>query len=379
MKVSRDTWLLLLLLVILVTIMVLAGMGSQPKLPPLTSTSAAPDGAKALKLWMPELGHPVDENLVSEFAPPQGVGLVMMLQPEQILESEWEPLDAWVEAGGTLIVAGDQGGMSVAATHYKFSTLFLLDPIAEVSQTSPLLASPVLTNPVKVQTDMVLTSDRNDYVVYLATKDGPIAVSFAQGKGRVILCTSPQVFTNLGLKEDANAAFVLNLIALAKPKSTVWFDEWHHGLRAATTGIIGPDQWLRHTPIGNAFIFILVVVVVGLFLQGRAFGRPVPLPHEIRRRGVLEHVTAVANLGRRAGHRSDVLRQYHQQLKRHLGRRYRLDPSLADADYVAALTRYNPTLDHKALLKLLNQLRQPNINETDLVRLAAEAAQWIKE
>lgn len=381
MKLTRDAKLLIFLLVLLVAIMVAASMGKQAKLPPLVSISSAPDGAKALKLWLPELGFKVNENLVSEFSPPSGVDTILMLEPAAVIASDWEQIDTWVNEGGTLIVAGAGGGMSVAATHFDFSTVYSLDGIQESAQNSPLASSPELTSAVNVNTDTLLTSKRSDYVIHLANKDGLIAVSFAQGKGRVVLCTSAHIFTNRGLKEDANAAFVLNLLALAEPKSTVWFDEWHHGLRALASEeqIIGPDQWLRKTPIGNAFIFILAAVVIGLFMQGRAFGRPVPLPQEIRRRTVMEHVTAIANLNRRAGHRADVMRQYHAQVKRHLGRRYRIDPSLHDTEYVATLKKFNPSLDDEKLLKLLHGLSQPDTSEAEMVKLAAQSAEWIKE
>ncbi|MEW5938899.1 MAG: DUF4350 domain-containing protein [Chloroflexota bacterium] len=383
MKLSRDTWLMILLLAVLLAILIVsAGVGEPDEPVPLSSLSSAPNGAKALKLWLPELGFTVNEELVSEFAPPPGVDMVLILQPQYILESEWESLDAWIEAGGALIVAGDLEGMSDAAAHFDFSIRYAFDVTERLSPAAPLFTSPALTAPVGVQTDAFLITERDDYATHLANGDGAIVVSFDAGKGRVVLSTSANVFTNRGLKNDANAAFVLNLLSLAGPESTVWFDEWHHGMRLASTAeteTIGAGQWLRETPIGNAFIFIVAVVVVGLFLQGRAFGRPVPLPREIRRRGVLEHVTAIANLNRRAGHRADVLRQYHQQLKRHLGRRYRIDPSLPDAEYVATLKKFNATLDSEKLLKLLHGLSQKDVSEADMVKLAAEAAEWIKE
>ena len=104
-----------------------------------------------------------------------------------------------------------------------------------------------------------------------------------------------------------------------------------------------------------------------------------PLPHELRRRGALEHVNAMANLSRLAGHRHSILLQYHQQLKRSLGRRYRLDPTLPDDEYVASLARYNPAIDGQALLTLLNRLQQKKVSENEMVHLAAEATKWIKE
>jgi hypothetical protein len=170
---------------------------------------------------------------------------------------------------------------------------------------------------------------------------------------------------------------VLNLIALSAQKGRVWLDDWHHGIQSAA--IVGPSQWLRRTPAGHALLFVAITIFLALFLQGRGFGRPIPLRHEIKRRGPLEHVTAVANLNRKAGHRADVLHQYRQWVKRHLGHRYRLDPSLPDEEYVAELGKFNPALDKEKLLHLLQHLTQKNVSEADMVKLAEEASRWINE
>ena len=124
---------------------------------------------------------------------------------------------------------------------------------------------------------------------------------------------------------------------------------------------------------------MVFVIFLALLFRGRGFGRPVPLPHELRRRGALEHVSAMANLSRLAGHRHSVLLRYHQQLKRTLGRRYRLDPTLPDAEYVAHLVLYNPAIDGQALLVLLSRLQQQKIGENEMVHIATEAAKWIKD
>ena len=112
---------------------------------------------------------------------------------------------------------------------------------------------------------------------------------------------------------------------------------------------------------------------------GTAVRPPHPLKHELKRRGPIEHVTAIANLNRKAGHIKEVARQYHQRLKRHFGQRYRLDPSMRDEEYVEALAGYNPAIDKEKLLRLLTRLTQPNVNEAELLKLSAEAARWMSE
>jgi hypothetical protein len=120
------------------------------------------------------------------------------------------------------------------------------------------------------------------------------------------------------------------------------------------------------------------VLFVGLVLSGRRFGRPVPLSRPGRRRAPLEHVVAVANLSRRAGHRRAVLEQYRGQLKRELGRRYRLNPTLPDDEYVAELAHFRPDLDTASLARLLARLRAPDVGEGEMVALAQQTASWLQ-
>ena len=99
----------------------------------------------------------------------------------------------------------------------------------------------------------------------------------------------------------------------------------------------------------------------------------------MRRRAPLEYITAIANLKRRAGHRAAVLSHYRHRLKRSLGRRYRLDPTLSDEEYVSQLAKLNPNLDNIALRNLLTRLRRRPGNETEMIQLAREVSTWLKE
>jgi hypothetical protein len=207
-------------------------------------------------------------------------------------------------------------------------------------------------------------------------QDLPVLVSFEQGQGRVILGTITEVFTNAGLKQAGNPELVLNILALAKEHGSIWFDEWHHGLQS-NEQILGPTEFLRRTPVGRSLLFVAFAILIVFFMQGRGFGRPIPLPHEIKRRGAIEHVTGIANLSRRAAHRSVVMMNYHQQIKRKLGQRYRLDPGMDDAEYVNKLFEYNPAINRNELLNLLKRLKRRDVNETEMVNLAVEASKWI--
>lgn len=379
MKLSRDGWLGLGLAVLLIVVMIAAGLQkNNADTVPYISTSAGKNGVLALKLWLEELDYQVVDTPMPTFAPPADADILLMLYPVvDVSETELKTLDKWVENGGTLIVAGDNMKTLNVFFHYDFQWQYLYESTPPLAAHTPLLVSPPQVDSAPLQAGFTLSSNRKDFITLLANKGQPVVVLFKQGQGRVILSTSAYPFSNLGIKETGNAQLVLNLISLGGSHKKVWFDEWHHGFQSSS--IVGPGQWMRRTSLGHALLFILGAVFLALVLQGRGFGRPIPLQHEIKRRGPLEHVTAVANLNRKAGHRASVLAHYHQQLKRHLGKRYRLDPALPDAEYVHTLVSYNSAIDPQELLNLLTRLSQKNVSDGELVKLADEAAKWMTD
>ena len=377
MKLSRDAWLGIGILValILVTSAAVLQKTREVELPYL-STSAAPNGTLALKSWLDELGYSPPEPPPPSFSPDESIKTIFIIQPlELISESEWNLIDRWVQDGGVLVLAGDNLQTDIAMDHFGFSSFFLQEQAVEAAPVAPLLNSPIIVSEVPIKTYYGITALETDFTPLLSVSGSPVLLFFEQGLGKVIISSTPYIFSNLALKDDKTAALVLNLIALTGQEGTVWFDEWHHGLRS--DNIVGPWQWLQNTPGGHAILFVVGTIFVALLLQGRAFGRPVPLSHEIKRRGPLEHVTAIANLNRKAGHRNEVLRQYHHRLRRHLGQRYRLDPSLSDDEYVESLSQYNPSIEKETLLKLLKNLSQWDVSEAELLKLASEATRWM--
>jgi len=385
-SLGRDFWLVTGLLALLgvVTALAAAHQTQQSTPPPLASFSNAPDGTRALRLWLGALGYTVRDDTPASFEVPPAASLALMLEPtDAVAPEEWRAIDRWVAAGGTLVLAGDGLGTALATAHYTITLSYLSDPALSLVAASPVLASPPLAQPAPAQAQAYLDTSRRDVLPLLASPAGPIALTFAQGKGRVIVSAAPYALTNAGLKQPGNPELALNLVSgsgAAGSRAEVWFDEWHHGVRPDAAGAVsGPEDWLRVTPAGHALLFVAALIFMALLLSGRRFGRPVPLARDTARRAPLEYISAMANLHRRAGQRRAALRHYHDQLKRRLGRRYRLDPALHDAEYVSRLAGLRPSLDAEALRTLLKDLSQPAVSEETLVRLAGQAADLMKE
>lgn len=381
MKLSRDSWLAIGLLVIIVLITIAAGIqeGRKAEMPALTSISSAPNGALALRLWLEGLGYKIAEPELTTFNISDDIDIAFILEPIYFeSENELILVKDWVEKGGTLIAAGKGVGSSQLAEAFGWGLGFDFNSeIQPVSQT-PLLDSPPQASAVNFEGNSHFSSPGNsDFVTLLATDSQPVVVMFDYGKGRVILAADATPFTNTGLKETGNASLVLNLLGFARKNDLVWFDDWHHNLRTGTQ-VIGPEAWLKSTPAGRSLLLFVAIVFLSLLLGGQAFGRPIPQVAETRRRGIMDYITAVANLNRRAKHRKAVLQYYHRMLKRHFGKRYRMDTSMPDEQFVAQLEQFNPALDGKALLALLAKLRR-DASEQEMVALAALVAEMMEK
>ncbi len=386
MKRNRDMLVLAVLLLSVLLLTVLVALQEARRTSStgvrLASASTQPSGAQALVLWLEALGFDVISDVPAEvFAVPEDTDLVFLLEPLlSITPQEWETLDAWVAEGGTLILVGEGSWTQQALRHYDVSSVYRYPfETVSTSATLPWGDNPPLATPVEARPYLTLWTERDEVAPLLTADAQPVLITFTLGEGRVVLGSIPFTFSNEGLKHEGNAELVLNLLAEVPPSGRIWFNEWHQGRRVRVAAPEGPGDWLRFTMTGRAVLYAAAVIFLGIVLQGRAFGRPVPLPRTLHRRGVLEHVTAMAQLSRRAGHRAEELRYYHHLLKRELGRRYRLDPDLPDEEYVHQLAAFDPNLDAEALRALLAGLRRSRVDEATLVRLAREAARWIEK
>jgi hypothetical protein len=379
-KLSRDQWLAVALFSLMLLLIIFTVMQEQrqQELPPLTSFSNQPDGSRALYLWLDALGYTPDNRSGQLYLIPDEAQMVLLLEP--LLppqEAELRLLENWVEEGGILLVAGRTWAAQQAMAYFDANRrIQAVTETAEFRPTTPLWQSPPLTDPPGWSAATYLHVEEADFTVQGVVNGRPVLLSRSLGQGQIWLASDPTIFTNEGLQQPGSAELVQNLVSQIGPSGLIWFDDWHRGIRPQEAVVGDLNDWLRRTPMGQAILLLAILTFVGLVLRGRPFGPPVPLPDNNRRRAPLEYITAIANLSRRAGHTQAVTHDYQQRLKRHLARRYRLNPNLPHAEFVEQLAAYDPNLDADALLTLLNQLSQPRLSEAELVRLATAVARW---
>jgi hypothetical protein len=376
-KISRDAILATILLAALFAVTVYGAAQQSPEenYPPGSIYSRQPTGARALKVWLDELGYETTTLEGGRFFPDETVDLILLLSPSEMLaENHVSILERWVRQGGTLVYAGDDFFVSNQLLEkFELDFEWLEQPVERLALIQPALdATPV--RDARVNAQAAWKPRRNDYVTHMAAAGKPALISFRYGEGQVFAITSVEPFTNEGLQDAGNAALVQNLIlAGAGRAGQVAFDEYHHGFQE-TPSI---RTWLVSSRTGWAVLYSLLAVFAFLVVSGRRFGQPVPLPEHIARRTTAEYIHALANLKRRAGRRQTVLTHYKDRLKRHLGRACGIDPSLNDDLFVYTVTQCRPELDAQDLTQLLANLSRSQVSERDMVRLAEQATRWL--
>jgi hypothetical protein len=326
--------------------------------------------------WLDALGYHAGNLEYSAFNVPTAASLLVVVEPwVQFEPAEVALLTAWVENGGTLVVAADNnyGGLPAA---FGASFVALARPAAPTVRQPFFNRPPLVDQLPPIYAGISLT--RKDAVVHLAVETAPqnatpTLVSFRYGRGKVYLTSHVFAFTNEGLRDRANAALVYNLLRDVPPGGQILFDEYHHGFIEPPD----PGRLLLRSPWGWALLYAAGIILAFMALGGRAFGVPLPLADARPRRSTAEYVTSMANLLRRARQRGPIAQHYHDELKRRLARPYAINPAQGDLAFTRELARYRE-IDQDALFEVLKGLNRDPSGERELVRLVGEADKWLK-
>lgn len=386
MRLSRD---LLFVLLVFAVLIALTAYGAylqvqkeqeQGQAIPYSTHSAAANGALALKMWMEDLGFQSRRLENQEFRLADDWRVLWILVPSQApTETEVRELLDWVGRGNTLILADNNLFRRNPLLRELGVELRPTAAYVDRVQVSQPLLGPVPEPGIRAQASVGLALGRGDFVSYVESEGLPLLVSLPgpRGAGRIWLLSAPYVLTNEGLRDPGNAALAGALLRTLPRDGAVVWDEYHLGFdRIGADDIF--DSLLLTTTWGWGILFALLVVLAYLGLNGQRFGRVMPLRQATARRSPAEYVRSMALLFRRGGKRRYVAQHYRQELKRVLGRPYRVNPELPDADFVRELARYRETLDASALLEILRALDRARLGERQLIHWAGLAVKFAR-
>ena len=374
-----DLRLLIGAFVALVIVSAIIVSRQEPPAFPLSVRNDRQYGAMALRLWLERSGYQVRETNSSASDLDDIDVLFKLSDYSWDMPSEdvsGDNLREWVEAGNTLIVAGTPFALNDFLTTFDISLGFY--PNIQ-TQTIFISAAPTLVAPPVYETVLIspfpIETERRDVVPHLFTYDGqPVLVSFPQGAGVVWVSGSTYPFTNVGIQQADNGALIANMLASVPSGATIGFDE-----RLFYQGPNTFNDWLFGTAPGWGIVLAVVMTMVYLFLRGRRFGAPIPLPENRLRREPVEYIQAMATLFRRTGQREAMMQHYQGQLRRRLSERYGVDPKLQGDELVKRVVYVDPSVDEAELRDLLTRLSRTNVSEHELISVAADVDGYLKK
>ncbi len=230
--------------------------------------------------------------------------------------SELNALEAHLQAGGRLIVAGQA----------TMVDRLLADPPRWISRGSDS-ASPAAGLGISGEETVPLSGFGSldpagvDQAVVIADDGTVVAVSRPVGEGRFVWIADSFPVHNQGIGVDEAAVTVMALIG---PQDRVLFDEYRHGYREeGGLWALLPDRWRLALGLGG------LVALMGLVAYGRRLGPP----HDLCRRmppGRELYLEAVAGMLARANAKADALETIRSEVRRRLEERApRTEPEVA--------------------------------------------------
>ena len=347
--------------------------------PEYSSYNAGPRGLKALYLLTGELG--LKKSRLEDSYRSLSGGVLIRVEnrfggiPAGIVpppESAAETLVQWVKGGGSLVLfsswetdltralgieLGDSfGGAEVESEETAFTA----------DAGNLVFAGGRSMKPVK------------DAEVIARSAKGAAAVSFALGRGRVIMVSDPYPVTNKGIQEGDNVIFVANIFRVLQP-SRVIFDE--SGGAAAGDAAGGAARPVVSKTLAAAGVQAAAALLLLYIFWGRRFGRPVPLLRTDTGLSA-QYVNTMANIYRQGRAREIALESIYTGFWHSLTRTLGV-PGSIEKEEIINLCRQRREMDSDGLEQILGsvgKLRQRGgLSEAELFALVHDMENWRRE
>ena len=348
----------LMVLAVLVLVL-LRGNASTNRSPSHASSSDAPDGTSALRLYADALGH-ASGLIEGGFNLPSTAGLLFIFTPGPFTADEVQQVNTWVTAGGVLVYAAEDGdpqldaqfGLGRSSRQIPAAAQAPAPVFGGIESVSGAEAARAF-NPTPSQVPLLRNRGHD-----------AIALREAVGQGVVVALTDPLILCNGYLEKADNGRFAADLMAMTPAGGRVWFDEFHHGATAN-----GPPEtaWMT-TPWGLALVWAVLILFVGLALRGRAFGPTISLRPRADR-STAEYASAVGSLLHRTGARRVTLETLLSASRRAVAERIGLGSSVSSDRLTSTIPQRAPA----AAAELANaerEIDQASLSEPEVLAVA---------
>lgn len=302
-------------------------------------------GAQQLAALLQDQGYDVQARTTGLLFPEPGEHVWFVLAPTTAFtQQELVVLEQWVAGGGVLVLAPTTADRSVLPA-FDLGLRRVWPRVRSAALALPTLNWPPVGE-VELRATHRLAIGCGRAAIHIGDCQRPFLVSLGHGGGHVVVLASLYPLSNAGLANGRHAQLAINVMRLyAPPGAVVRFDELHRRL---------PCCWLWRTASGWATMLAGITAVAFLLWRAQPFGQPRPATRvrhaESRQASAFINQLAAAEKALDED-RVEVRRHYWRRLKRRLGKRFALDPRLADESFLAAC---RPYLDDVQMSRLIH-------------------------
>lgn len=312
---------------------------------PCTYATGA-DGAKAAYLLLKDLGYSIERfEGAARDLPMEATGAILIApEPFAVTEGWRARVHQFARAGGRVLVTGNPGAELLPGQALTRSDLLDLE-----TRSYPALVPSPLTRGASAVTMSWGPSweEKAGEVVPLYGEPGRIvAVTLAEGRGRIVWWSAPTPLTNVGLGKAANLALLLNVVGPVRGTRILW-DEASHAHGGSLLA------YLERTPLAWSLFQAGFVFLAVCLTYSRRSG-PLSAGSEPARHSPLEFVETMGELYRRAGVTSAAVEIFLARFRGLLARRLGLPPGTA-AEPLAAAAAARLGCDRSRLQELLDE------------------------
>jgi hypothetical protein len=295
-------------------------------------------------------------------------GLLILAEPgeDQLTDADARHLLAWVEAGNTLLLASAHR----TPLHQELDLSLRGGSDDDDQVTVELAASGGYLEGIdRLTVERRATLHAPHALPLWWVEDKPGALVLRRGKGRVIAVADPALLTRRGLGRADNVLFLVNVVDRQAHEGTVYFDEYHHGLRSSGGfwGYLG--YYHQHLTL----LPILLAVGAAVWLTAVRLGPAVPTPRETRVDAV-DYASALGRLYQQTGARRLMARTLSRGFLDALTRFLRLRRGALPAELLATWRQHDPegkSADRlQSLLRGVGELRTSEVTDKQLLTWA---------
>jgi hypothetical protein len=281
-----------------------------------SSYSVARNGGKVYYLLMRKLGYKVErlENKLASIGE-KGAALIILVPQASISEGDADWCRQFIVSGGTVLIADEDDNeifRRFGIVPYRVTASGAAEEVIPIPSPVTGGAQKVLISTSSRLKFSTLQGDSREIII--VDEKGVIMAEVRHGKGRLIVSTAPEIFSNELIQKEDNSLLAVNCINSAPGGRPVFVDEFHHGFRDRQTLLQSLD-----VPAKYLLFQILCLIFLVFLRSGMTFQSPLPYGIEERRKP-LDFINTMAALYQRAEARIGILSVLYFNCRRNLAR-----------------------------------------------------------